>query len=66
MVWPTNATLYHWVEAELVDIISFFSIASSFEGAFMNVGLSFDWLVSHVDSYKRMCNFFDGLLISFY
>lgn len=49
-----------------MGIPSIFNNAQCLGGAYLDVGPSSDWFISHVIVDKRVCNSFDGCSISFY
>lgn len=51
---------------EIGGEVSYFNSVSHLERAYTDVGLAYDWSVSHVETYKRICNFFNRSSIPFY
>lgn len=58
-----DTLLYRRVDVELVGMISYFYSDDRVEEAHVEMGPSSEWLVSHVDIGKRICNFFNGCFI---
>lgn len=66
LVWLPYSGLYPWVDFEIVGTASIYGHLKKMDGAHVEVGLSSDWVVSHIGEGKIICNCYDGCTIPFY
>lgn len=65
LVPPKDVIQYHLVDEESLELASYFDNVTRYKGVYIDVGLSYDWSVSYVDGFKRICSSFDDCPISF-
>lgn len=56
---------YQLVDEESLELASYFDNVTRSKGVYIDVGSSYDWSISHVDGFKRICSSFDDCPVSF-
>lgn len=66
LVQPPDSGLYILVDSELVGAVSVYNCVKKVAEIHIEVGPSFNWVVSHIDEGKIICSRYDGCIIPFY